>query len=283
MNRWNDIPYDVLEAFCQETATLLCSGFGINDSGPPSRPYIYQHSLFALSMVDSRTREACYPLLFRKVTFKKMWSSSPPWEAFDERMRHMVKNPALCRAVKSFELDAWVSDIEYNRPSPTTYALLPTFLASLPQLRTLTFRIQDPFAPGFHSAFDDVVKIHGPFFTIEKLLISRSCAFLINHCPNILEFNDISLHHDQDNLVKVITLTEPLSTSCHRLRAFSTTAMISPGMLRDILKSIPLLEELKLSRSLSLRVSRRLPENQANGRGIMVQHSSRILCLHPTD
>ncbi|KDQ55627.1 hypothetical protein JAAARDRAFT_37031 [Jaapia argillacea MUCL 33604] len=263
MNRWNKIPYDVLEALCKETASS-----GSDDtSRPPTNDC--RKPLFALSMVDSRTREACYPWLFHKVTFDKKWTNSPSWEAFDERMKHMVKNPALCRAVKSFELDACVTDFENNCPSPTTYALLPSFLASFPQLRTLTFRVQDPFVPGFRSSFDDVVKIHGPFLTIEKLLISHSCAFLINHCPNILEFEDSSFLLDKP--VQLITLTEPLSTSCHRLRALSTTAGISSKTLQDILKAIPLLEELKLSSTLSSRwrVSRRRPEDQANGQGIM--------------
>ncbi|KDQ55611.1 hypothetical protein JAAARDRAFT_324037 [Jaapia argillacea MUCL 33604] len=282
MNRWNGIPYDVLETLCKETAHL--PSLGSNDKSRPSTNNC-RKSLFALSMVDSRTRGACYPWLFRKMTFDKTWSGSPSWEAFDERMKHMVKNPALCRAVKSFELDAWVRDIGTNCPSPTTYALLPRFLASFPQLHTLTFRIQDPFVPGFRFAFEDVVKIHGPFLAIEKLIISRSCTFLIKYCPNILEFEESWLYRDKT--VEFITITESLSASCHRLRALHTKAEISSKTLRDILKSIPLLEELKLSSSLSsrFRIPRHPTEslNQSNGQGIMVTPSSRTLFLYPTD
>ncbi|KDQ55628.1 hypothetical protein JAAARDRAFT_208432 [Jaapia argillacea MUCL 33604] len=260
MNRWNEIPYDVLEALCKETATLPSSSPSTNDS---------RKSLFALSLVDSRTREACYPWLFHKVTFNKRWSEGPSWEAFDERMKHIIKNPALYRAVKSFELNVWVSDIKRDYLPPTTYGLLPTFLASPPQLHTLAFRSQPPFVPSFCSAFNDVAKVQGPLLTIEKLIISPSCAFLIDHCPNILEFEDSSLLRDK--LVEFTTLTKPLSTSCHRLRAFSTTVVIGSSTLQDILKAIPLLEELKLSRSLSprRRMWRYRSERRGNGQGIM--------------
>ncbi|KDQ53141.1 hypothetical protein JAAARDRAFT_39505 [Jaapia argillacea MUCL 33604] len=265
MVQWNDIPYDVLEALCKETA--ISSRSGLNETSSRRRaPNDGRKSLFALSVVDSRAREACYPWLFHKVTFDKKWASSPSWEVFDERMKLMVKNPALCRAVKTFELDAWVDDVENNCPSPTTYALLPTFLASFPQLRKLTFRIQDPFVPGFQTAFDNVVETHGPFLTIENLTISRSCVFLIQHCPNILEFEEDSLYRDKD--VQYIAITKPLSTSCQGLRHFSTKEVITSKTLRDLLTYIPHLEELKLNGGVQSWCND--PEDQeTSGQGIM--------------
>ncbi|KDQ56954.1 hypothetical protein JAAARDRAFT_35552 [Jaapia argillacea MUCL 33604] len=270
MNRWNDIPYDVLEALCKATALpSSCS-----DASSPA-PDDARKSLFALSLVDSRTREACYPWLFKKVTFNKKLpnTGSPSWEAFEERMKYIIKNPTLCRAVKTFELDVWVKDVKNNCPSPTTCTLLPAFLASLPQLHTLTFRIQDPLVPKFRSAFADLVKTHGLLLTIERLTISRSCAFLINHCPNILEFEESSLHGDE--AVELVTLTEALGTSCQRLRTLSTAEAFSSKTLQDIFKSLPLLEELKLSGNLlsllsrTRRVPRADPEDQSNRQGIL--------------
>ncbi|KDQ56955.1 hypothetical protein JAAARDRAFT_35553 [Jaapia argillacea MUCL 33604] len=280
MNRWNDIPYDVLEALCKETATLPSS---CSNDVPSPAPNDARKSLFSLSMVDSRTREACYPWLFKKVTFNKTWSNSPSWRAFDEKMKEMIKNPSLCRVVKTFELDAWVNDQANDRPSPTTYTLLPTFLASLPQLHTLTFRIQDPFVPNFRSTFADLVKTHGPLVTVEKLTISRGCAFLINHCPNTLEFEESSLHGDE--AVELVTLTEALGTSCQRLRTLSTAEVISSNMLEDILTSVPLLEELRLSSHISSWWRRRRGQSvgQPVGQGIMVKHSSLTLSLHYND
>ncbi|KDQ53142.1 hypothetical protein JAAARDRAFT_197635 [Jaapia argillacea MUCL 33604] len=265
MTQWNDIPYDVLEALCKETA--IFSNSGHNETSSRRRaPNDARKSLFALSVVDSRTREACYPWLFHKVTFDKKRRYSPSWEGFDERMKLMVKNPALCRAVKTFELDAWVGDVESNCPSPTTYALLPTFLASFPQLRTLNFRVQDAFVPGFQTAFDSVVETHGPFLTIENLTISRSCVFLIQHCPNILEFEEDSLYRDKD--VQFVTMAESLRTCCQRLRHISTKESITSKTLRDLLTYIPHLEELKLEGG--VRSWCNDPEDQeTSGQGIM--------------
>ncbi|KDQ56952.1 hypothetical protein JAAARDRAFT_35550 [Jaapia argillacea MUCL 33604] len=253
MNRWNDIPYDVLEAFCQETATLP------NNSASSRAPNEARKSLLALSLVDSRTREACYPWLFKKVTFNNTRPNSPSWKAFDEGMKLMVKNPPLCRAIKTFQLYGYVLDVKKNCPSPTTYKLLPTFLASLPQLHTLTFLIQDPFVPKFRSAFAHLLRTCGPWLTIENLAISRNCAFLINHCPNILELEETSLY--KDKVVKFVAITEPLGTSRRRLRTLSTAEAISSNTLQDILKSLPLLKELKFSGDLS--------EDQSNQQGIM--------------
>ncbi|KDQ61157.1 hypothetical protein JAAARDRAFT_32162 [Jaapia argillacea MUCL 33604] len=263
---WDDVPYDVLEAFCKEAATRPHPPSSSNSSRQQLVSETHK-TLLALSLVDSRTREACYPHLFNKLTFMKTCSDKlPTWAAYDERMKHIISNAAMCRAIRIFELASWINDIENHRPTPATYQLFPRFLASLPLLHTLNFRLQDPFVPEMRSAFSDVLQTCGPLRQVKKLNIALSCHFLVQHCPNIREFEEKRLYRDE--AVNAMTWVKPLGTFCVNLVGLSTWEPIGSVLLRSLLEYLPRLEALNLMGGVCFRGNVD-PEDHGNTEGIM--------------
>ncbi|KDQ51218.1 hypothetical protein JAAARDRAFT_41279 [Jaapia argillacea MUCL 33604] len=252
---WGDIPLDVLQCIFEVTATIATvEGSCVNDPGNPHPGPT--NTALALSMVDSGTRKISYPWVFEQASF----CDSSTWVEFDERMKVTLKNPALCRAIRSFKIHRWFSEPDANRPTSMTYSLLPTLLSSLPRLHTLTFRIQDSFVPSFRSSFS----AHGPLLTVSTLYISLGCTFLISHCPNIQDFECDELYQDEE--VRVETWAEELG-HCAGMRVLRPHLPIGSGMLRALLKHVPQLEEIYFN--MGVIAWRAEPEDKENTEGIM--------------
>jgi hypothetical protein len=83
MLTYSDLPFDIIDH--------LCSVIWATDG----------KGLFALSLVDRRTRSACIPLLFSEIIFDQQWGETGvPWNGFEANIEALLANERIMEAVK---------------------------------------------------------------------------------------------------------------------------------------------------------------------------------------